>query len=222
MYASYTAACTNRRLAHTQVWPVLRYLLAMAPSTAASRSASSNTMNGALPPSSIETRFMSSAHCAISRLPTAVEPVKLSLRTLGLAVISPPIAAASWPVTMFSTPGGRPARSASTPSASAEYGVCVAGLQTTVQRSEEHTSELQSLMRISYAVFCLKNKSNSYLIMSIIVVIRSIDQKMPCTTTPQKKLASPGMTSSKHLQFTLLRMHDIVTAQMLNHVHNST
>src|SRR3546814_10734116 len=28
------------------------------------------------------------------------------------------------------------------------------------KRSEEHTSELQSLMRISYAVFCLKKKSN--------------------------------------------------------------
>src|SRR3546814_10765852 len=28
-----------------------------------------------------------------------------------------------------------------------------------VRRSEEHTSELQSLMRISYAVFCLKNKN---------------------------------------------------------------
>src|SRR3546814_10111913 len=28
-------------------------------------------------------------------------------------------------------------------------------------RSEEHTSELQSLMRISYAVFCLKNKNKS-------------------------------------------------------------
>src|SRR3546814_4177517 len=27
-------------------------------------------------------------------------------------------------------------------------------------RSEEHTSELQSLMRISYAVFCLKNKTD--------------------------------------------------------------
>src|SRR3546814_4733356 len=27
-----------------------------------------------------------------------------------------------------------------------------------ILRSEEHTSELQSLMRISYAVFCLKNK----------------------------------------------------------------
>src|SRR3546814_1546772 len=28
------------------------------------------------------------------------------------------------------------------------------------QRSEEHTSELQSLMRISYAVFCLKKQTN--------------------------------------------------------------
>src|SRR3546814_4165089 len=29
-------------------------------------------------------------------------------------------------------------------------------------RSEEHTSELQSLMRISYAVFCLKKKKNQH------------------------------------------------------------
>src|SRR3546814_8232348 len=29
-------------------------------------------------------------------------------------------------------------------------------------RSEEHTSELQSLMRISYAVFCLKKKNKQY------------------------------------------------------------
>src|SRR3546814_4792597 len=29
------------------------------------------------------------------------------------------------------------------------------------ERSEEHTSELQSLMRISYAVFCLKKKTNT-------------------------------------------------------------
>src|SRR3546814_7262267 len=29
------------------------------------------------------------------------------------------------------------------------------------ERSEEHTSELQSLMRISYAVFCLKQKMNN-------------------------------------------------------------
>src|SRR3546814_5156728 len=30
-----------------------------------------------------------------------------------------------------------------------------------VERSEEHTSELQSLMRISYAVLCLKKKTNN-------------------------------------------------------------
>src|SRR3546814_5309420 len=34
----------------------------------------------------------------------------------------------------------------------------IAALLRRRARSEEHTSELQSLMRISYAVFCLKNK----------------------------------------------------------------
>src|SRR3546814_10187279 len=38
-----------------------------------------------------------------------------------------------------------------------------------VKRSEEHTSELQSLMRISYAVFCLKKKYHTYFIQSYIV-----------------------------------------------------
>src|SRR3546814_1824500 len=32
--------------------------------------------------------------------------------------------------------------------------------KSTAPRSEEHTSELQSLMRISYAVFCLKKKTH--------------------------------------------------------------
>src|SRR3546814_5497755 len=36
-------------------------------------------------------------------------------------------------------------------------GVEIGGI---LRRSEEHTSELQSLMRISYAVFCLKKKTN--------------------------------------------------------------
>src|SRR3546814_5105996 len=34
-------------------------------------------------------------------------------------------------------------------------------LERVPRRSEEHTSELQSLMRISYAVFCLKKKNNT-------------------------------------------------------------
>src|SRR3546814_8032658 len=41
----------------------------------------------------------------------------------------------------------------------AVHGVIV-GDRHDVERSEEHTSELQSLMRISYAVFCLKKKNN--------------------------------------------------------------
>src|SRR3546814_3605510 len=39
------------------------------------------------------------------------------------------------------------------------YGVC--RLLDNDHRSEEHTSELQSLMRLSYAVFCLKHKKNT-------------------------------------------------------------
>src|SRR3546814_8979108 len=40
-------------------------------------------------------------------------------------------------------------------------------------RSEEHTSELQSLMRISYAVFCLKkkNKNKKHIITKIVLTI---------------------------------------------------
>src|SRR3546814_1361664 len=37
----------------------------------------------------------------------------------------------------------------------------IAGVLITIARSEEHTSELQSLMRISYAVFCLKKKTKT-------------------------------------------------------------
>src|SRR3546814_4791052 len=37
-------------------------------------------------------------------------------------------------------------------------------LMISIIRSEEHTSELQSLMRISYAVFCLKKKNTKTLI----------------------------------------------------------
>src|SRR3546814_6121200 len=38
--------------------------------------------------------------------------------------------------------------------------LCRAHVQRQGRRSEEHTSELQSLMRISYAVFCLKKKKS--------------------------------------------------------------
>src|SRR3546814_4584487 len=40
-------------------------------------------------------------------------------------------------------------------------------MSTVLGRSEEHTSELQSLMRISYAVFCLQKKNKSITIIGI-------------------------------------------------------
>src|SRR6195256_6913152 len=107
------------RLAQTQVWPALRYLDAIAPLTAASISASSKTMNGALPPNSSDNFLTVPAHCCISNLPTSVEPVKVSLRTIGFEVISPPISLAP-PVTQEKTPFGTPARSANSQSARAE------------------------------------------------------------------------------------------------------
>src|SRR3546814_7797077 len=50
-----------------------------------------------------------------------------------------------------------------------------AGTGAAARRSEEHTSELQSLMRISYAVFCLKKKNSEKTI--------ELQHKVQCTTT---------------------------------------
>src|SRR3546814_3837616 len=44
----------------------------------------------------------------------------------------------------------------------------------TRQRSEEHTSELQSLMRISYAVFCLKKTNKTYRTRHIIQKVKTL------------------------------------------------
>src|SRR3546814_9413553 len=41
-------------------------------------------------------------------------------------------------------------------------GATTSRAHTALKRSEEHTSELQSLMRISYAVFCLKKKKDKH------------------------------------------------------------
>ena len=86
-------------------------------------------MKGALPPNSSESFLMVLAHCCASMLPISVEPVKDSLRTVGLEVISPPMALAD-PVSTLKMPAGTPARSARTASASAEKGVAEAGFRT--------------------------------------------------------------------------------------------
>src|SRR3546814_6934908 len=47
------------------------------------------------------------------------------------------------------------------PTAAANASVDIANARIIVERSEEHTSELQSLMRISYAIFCLKHHTTN-------------------------------------------------------------
>ena len=66
----------------------------------------------------------------ISR-PTAVDPVKAILSTSSWSTSAAPVSPS--PVITFSTPAGRPASSASSPSRRAVIGVCSAGLSTTVQ-----------------------------------------------------------------------------------------
>src|SRR3546814_2024432 len=58
-------------------------------------------------------------------------------QTLGIAMSDSPVGVAAWILEKF-------------------------GVWADVPRSEDHTSELQSLMRISYAVFCLKQKNHTY------------------------------------------------------------
>src|SRR3546814_3868013 len=56
--------------------------------------------------------------------------------------------------------------------------IAVAARETEgIVRSEEHTSELQSLMRISYAVFCLKKKNSRTQQQRVITQTRTLDSQ---------------------------------------------
>src|SRR3546814_5080860 len=59
----------------------------------------------------------------------------------------------------YSSQGLRIGSSAATSGAARASSICARSCAA-IFRSEEHTSELQSLMRISYAVFCLKKKKH--------------------------------------------------------------
>ena len=69
-----------------QTWPALRNLAPPAALTASATSASSATITGAWPPSSMVARFMCWPASAASCLPTGVEPVKVTLRMTGCGI----------------------------------------------------------------------------------------------------------------------------------------
>ena len=112
---------------------MLRILASIAPSTAASTSASSKTTNGALPPSSMLTRWSWSADWRTITLPIPVEPVKLTLRSRSSAWSVLLRSAARVVGTTLSTPSGSPTSARIAASASIVSGVCWAGLTTIVQ-----------------------------------------------------------------------------------------
>src|SRR5262245_55863458 len=89
-------------------------------------------MTGAWPPSSIETRFIPSAHCLRTDFPTETEPVSDTLRTIGEA-ISSLASVDDGPVTTVNTPGGKPASTSASAIAKHEPGASEAGRATTEQ-----------------------------------------------------------------------------------------
>ena len=113
--------------------PPLRIFAAMASRTATSRSASASTRNGALPPSSIDVLMTRRAARPSRCRPTAVEPVKLSLRTRGSARMASHSGPGSSVTTTLTTPSGTPASRRMATISSAVSGVSSAGLSTTVQ-----------------------------------------------------------------------------------------
>ena len=131
--ASWTSVCTKNRLAAVHACPPLRIFATIAPSRAASTSASARTTKGALPPSSIAHLSTPSAAIRSRIRPTSVDPVKETIRVRRSRSIVSTTGPGSEVVTTLRTPAGRPASSISAATASAVSGVSAAGLSTIVQ-----------------------------------------------------------------------------------------
>src|SRR6056297_2069084 len=80
--------------------------------------------------------------------PTWVEPVKVSLRTIGFSQNSLPVSEAFDDVTTEKTPLGMPARSAKTPKAVADSGVSSAGRATNAQPAAKAGAALRVIIAL--------------------------------------------------------------------------
>jgi len=128
-----TERCTRKRVAATQIWPAMTSAPPVSSRTAASRSASSKTTAGALPPSSSDSRFSVCAAPAMIRLPVALDPVKLITSTASEATSASPTSV-PYSLTEFTTPFGNDGQSCRHRITRWwTSGVCGAGLITTVQ-----------------------------------------------------------------------------------------
>jgi hypothetical protein len=116
----------------------LRYFAVASNRLAMSTSASSNTIAGAWPPSSIVTRFMWAPAIAASCLPTAVDPVNDILRMTGCGMRYSEISEAT-PYTRFITPAGTPASAKQRISSAGEAGVS-SGAFTMIEQRARRTA----------------------------------------------------------------------------------
>ena len=125
---SKTLRCTRIRLRAQQSCPALSKTAYGAVAAACSRSASAKTMFALLPPSSRVTRITWSAAPRMMCWPTAVEPVKQTLRTAGWVTNRSPTIEPLPGITV-KTPGGSPASRPSSPSRIAVSGRQLGRLQ---------------------------------------------------------------------------------------------
>ncbi|KAH6953790.1 hypothetical protein BKA56DRAFT_707895 [Ilyonectria sp. MPI-CAGE-AT-0026] len=120
--------------ARAQVWPAPRNLGVIAPSTASSISASSNTMKGASPPSSIESILNVDEDWLIRSHLTRTEPENNILRIIELSVIAVPTSTVFWsPLMALITTFRKPASPPRSARAKAVNRVSLGALRTTVQ-----------------------------------------------------------------------------------------
>src|SRR3546814_3476284 len=106
----------------------------------------------------------------VVEVPAPVAAPQLQLRDVAPAVEAPAMPRQADEVAVREIPAplstvelpAVPARTVTAPDLRAEPApsVAVRDIPAPTERSEEHTSELQSPMRISYAVFCMKKKKN--------------------------------------------------------------
>ena len=115
--SSWIDSSTTSRAPAEHTWPECRNTAVSAKSSAASRSASANTMLGFLPPSSRATFFTVAAAEAMIRLPVARPPVKETRSTRGVLAEQAHPRAAPAPSTRLATPAGTPASVEQRPSA---------------------------------------------------------------------------------------------------------
>mmetsp|Transcript_7288 Transcript_7288/g.18992 ORF Transcript_7288/g.18992 Transcript_7288/m.18992 type:complete len:221 (+) Transcript_7288:824-1486(+) len=144
----FTEACTSTRFVATHACPAFRIFDAASARAATSRSASSKTTKGALPPSSSATFLIVGAHCTSSLRPTAVEPVNETRRTRGSSHIAAPTSGefAREQEMTEKTPGGIPASIASSSSARADKGVLSAGLTKIVHPAASAGATLRRII----------------------------------------------------------------------------